>query len=149
TGSLNTHFDVERYVSIRDVVTQRPPDHVPEAVADAFKEGAACLSIECYNAASAMFRLCVDLVTKPLLPHPEDQSKPQPPNNRTRRDLGPRLAWMFESSILPSDLKELARCVREDGNDGAHMGSLTAEDAADLLDFTTMLLERLITEPER
>jgi len=38
---------------------------------------------------------------------------------------------------------------RERRNDGAHAGSLTKVDAEDLLDFTTSLLERLFTEPER
>jgi hypothetical protein len=46
-------------------------------------------------------------------------------------------------------LRELASCVREDGNDGAHAGTLSKEDAEDLLDFTCALLERLITEPKR
>jgi hypothetical protein len=38
---------------------------------------------------------------------------------------------------------------REDANDGAHVGNLSKEDAEDLLDFTTTLLERLGTEPKR
>jgi hypothetical protein len=35
------------------------------------------------------------------------------------------------------------------GNDGAHQGTLTKEEAYDLLDFTTALLERVFTEPEK
>jgi hypothetical protein len=50
---------------------------------------------------------------------------------------------------LPSDLRELAKCIREDANDGAHVGNLTKEVAEDLLDFKTALLERLFTEPKR
>jgi hypothetical protein len=46
-------------------------------------------------------------------------------------------------------LRELAKCIREDANDGAHVGNLSKEDAEDLLDFTTTLLERLFTEPRR
>jgi hypothetical protein len=38
---------------------------------------------------------------------------------------------------------------KEDGNDGAHAGTLTKEDAEDLLDFATALFERMYTEPER
>ena len=56
---------------------------------------------------------------------------------------------MFEHGMLPSGLKELSTCVREDGNDGAHAGTLKREDAQDLLDFTTALLERIYTEPEK
>jgi hypothetical protein len=33
-----------------------------------------------------MFRLCIDLVTRPLLPDPSDSSRPQP-NHKQRRDL--------------------------------------------------------------
>ena len=39
--------------------------------------------------------------------------------------------------------------MREDGNDGAHQGTLTKEDAEDLLDFTFLLLERIYTELQR
>jgi hypothetical protein len=40
-------------------------------------------------------------------------------------------------------------CIKEDGNDGAHEGTLKKEDAEDILDFTVALLSRLYTEPER
>jgi hypothetical protein len=56
---------------------------------------------------------------------------------------------LFDNGMLPLDLRELAKCVREDGNDGAHVGNLTEQDAEDLLDFTVTLLERLITEPRK
>jgi hypothetical protein len=59
------------------------------------------------------------------------------------------LAWLFDNGLLPAALRELARCVREDGNDGAHAGTLSKADAEDLLDFTRAILERLITEQKR
>ena len=71
------------------------------------------------------------------------------PNAKQRRDLGLRLEWMFEHSILPESLGELSKCVREDANDGAHRGTLTKEDAEDVHDFCHALLERLITEPAK
>ena len=147
-GGLNQFFKIDRYVSLRDLTAERPPEHLPKEINDVFNEGAACLATGCNNAAATMFRLCVDLVTKPLLPDPEDAAKPQP-NSRSRRDLGLRLAWLLDNDLLPSSLRELARCVREDANDGAHVGNLTRDDAEDLLDFTRALLERLITEPKR
>ena len=73
----------------------------------------------------------------------------QGPNARTRRDLGLRLPWLFQNGFLPAALKELSACIREDGNDAAHSGTLRKTDAEDLLDFTTALLERIYTEPER
>jgi hypothetical protein len=90
-----------------------------------------------------MFRACVDLATRPLLPEGDLDGL----NSRVRRDLGLRLPWLFKNGLLPKDLAGLSSCIREDGNDGAHQGTLTREDAEDLLDFTRSLLERLYTEP--
>jgi Domain of unknown function (DUF4145) len=147
-GDLNQYFKVEGFVNLRDNSAQKPPEHLPPEIENAFNEGASCLAIRCHNAAATMFRLCVDLATKPMLPAPEDGAVPQP-NSKTQRDLGLRLAWLFDNSVLPSELRELAKCIREDANDGAHVGNLSKEDAEDLLDFTTALLERVFTEPKR
>jgi hypothetical protein len=67
-GVLNHYVDVESYVSIKDIASTPPPDHLPPEVEAAFREGSACLAIGCYNAAAAMFRLSLDLATGPLLP---------------------------------------------------------------------------------
>jgi len=143
--SLNNYFFVTRFLSLRDQSATAPPQYVPKTIADIFNEGATCLTVECWNAAGAMFRACVDLATRPILPSGEVTGL----NHKTRRDLGLRLNWLFEKGILPSDLRDISTCVREDGNDGAHQGTLNKEDAEDLLDFTTALLERLFTEPRR
>jgi hypothetical protein len=145
-GSLTNIYDVDRYISLRDTIAIRPPDYLPDELKNAFAEGAACLAIGCCNAAATMFRLCIDLVTKPLLPDP---ASPDGPNNKQRRDLGLRLRWLFENGRLPTDLRDLAACIHQDGNDGAHVGNLTQADADDLVEFTSLLLERLVTEPKR
>lgn len=92
-----------------------------------------------------MFRLCVDMTTRNKLPEEEMAGL----NHRTRRDLGLRLPWLFENRYLPEDLRDLSHCIKEDGNDGAHQGTLSDADALDLLDFTEALLKRVFTEPER
>lgn len=147
-GSLNVLFEVERFISLRDHSSIKPPEHLPPPIDEAFKEGAACFTIGCYNAAACMFRLSLDLASRPLLPDPADTSVAQP-DNRQRRELGRRLAWLFDAGVLPTALKELAKSVREDGNDGAHAGTLSKDDAMDLLEFTEAFLERLITEPKK
>jgi hypothetical protein len=43
----------------------------------------------------------------------------------------------------------LPNCIKEEGNDSAHAGSLTKEDTQDLLDLTVALLERLIIGPKK
>ncbi|ATE67123.1 DUF4145 domain-containing protein [Rhizorhabdus dicambivorans] len=95
-----------------------------------------------------MFRLCVDLATKGFLPEREEDIA-APPNRNEREKLAFRLQWLFRHHLIPADLEELAACIREDGNDGAHEGNLTQAEAEDLLDFTIVLLERIYTEPGR
>ena len=145
-GSVSGLFELDRPVTLRDNDPAAPPDMVPDNVASVFREGAASYAGACYNAAGAMFRLCLDMVTKSLLP--ADDTPPNP-NSRQRKVLYDRLAWLFETGRIPQDLREIADCVRDDGNDGAHDGTLTKEDSEDLLDFTVALLERVYTEPGR
>jgi hypothetical protein len=136
---------VENFISVKDAAPVDPPEHLPEDILVAFKEGARCLSVGCFNAAGTMFRLCVDFATKAKLPEADRDGL----NVKVRRSLGLRLQWLFANSLLPAGLQELSSCIKEDGNDGAHAGSLSQADAEDLLDFTTALLERLYTEPKR
>jgi Domain of unknown function (DUF4145) len=144
-GSLNPHFDIAGHISLKDRVATEPPDHVPENIANAFKEAAVSVVTKSPNAAGAMFRLAIDLTTRPMLPTEEREGL----NQKVRRDLGLRLPWLFKNGVLPRELEELSHCVREDGNDGAHAGNLTMTDALDLQDFTVELLKRIFTEPER
>ena len=144
--SLNQFLRVEKYVSVRDFVSVAPPEHCPSDINAVFCEGSKCLAIECFNAAGTMFRLCVDLATRRMLPPEATEGGP---NAKQRRDLGLRLPWLLEHGLLPKELQELSHCIKEDGNDGAHAGTLKKEDAEDLLDFTSALLERVYTEPER
>jgi hypothetical protein len=144
-GAVNKLVKVEGFVSLKDAKAASPPDYLPNEILAVFLEGTTCLSVGCFNAAGTMFRLCVDLATKSLLPETDDDGL----NSRVRRNLGFRLPWLFERDLLPTSLKELSSCIKEDGNDGAHDGSLQKEDAEDLLDFTFALLERMYTEPER
>jgi hypothetical protein len=145
-ATLNDYFEDQGYICLKDMGAQQPPANVSDPlIVKAFQEGAVSLATGCWNAAGAMFRLVIDLTTRPMLPDGDVEGL----TKKVRRDLGLRLPWLFQNGKLPSDLRDLSTCVREDGNDGAHAGSLEKEDAEDLLDFTTALLERIFTEPER
>ena len=144
-GALNKFVNVKGHISLKDFASATPPEFLPKALDLVFREGATCLAVGCYNAAGTMFRLCVDLTTKSMLPVDDTAGL----NVRVRRDLGLRIPWLFENGLLPEALKDLSTCIKEDGNDGAHAGNLSGEDAADLLDFSCALLERIYTEPER
>ncbi len=145
-AALNKYADVRGFVSYKDKATVTPPQFLPADIEAVFLEGATCLAVGCFNAAGTMFRLCVDLATKGMLPSDEDTPGL---TWKVRRDLGLRLPWLFDADLIHESLRDLSTCIKEDGNDGAHAGTLTVDDANDLLDFTSMLLERIYTEPER
>lgn len=144
-GVLNKVARYEGYISLKDSGSIEPPPHLPESINAAFREGATCLAVGCYNASATMFRLCVDRATTALLPKEDTDGL----NSKIRRSLGLRMKWLFDQGRLPKDMEDLSACIKEDGNDGAHEGTLGKVDAEDLLDFTVALLERLYTEPER
>ncbi|WP_186231238.1 DUF4145 domain-containing protein [Burkholderia gladioli] len=145
-GSLNNLLYVYAIISIKDRATETPPEHLPAKIEQYFKEGAQCVAIGCYNAGGTMFRLCLDAASKDIIQTiPKEVDIPK----KTQYSLGFRLEWLFEKGYLDKGLEELAECVKEDGNDGAHDGSLTEHDAADLHDFTIALLNRLYSEPAR
>jgi hypothetical protein len=144
-GAAGHLVEVRDFVSLKDAAPAKPPEHLPAGIQAAFNEGARCQSVKCFNAAGAMYRLCVDFATKARLPETDRDGL----NSKIRRSLGLRLQWLFAQGLLPEALRELSACIKEDGNDGAHAGTLTEAEAEDLLDFTVALLERLYTEPER
>jgi len=143
--SVNDYFKVIGHVSLKNEATEEPPEHLPANIDAAFREGATCMAVKCYNAAGTMFRLCLDFATKARMPAEQIEGL----NGKIRGSLGLRLIWLFDTKRLPEDLRDLSSCVKEDGNDGAHDGTLSEADAADLFDFTVALLERLYTEPAR
>ena len=138
--NLDKVFRIKGFVTAKDFEVDAAPVATPADVAAAFDEGARCLASKCWNASSTMFRLALDMATRPLLP-PDGSAGG--PNGKQRRDLGLRLPWLIEAGILPASLARLAHAVREDGNDGAHVGNLGENDAIDLKEFTVLLLERL------
>ncbi len=143
---LNEFYRVAGYINLRDHIGTTPPQYLPKPIEAAFREAATCVATRCWNAAGAMFRLCLDMATRERLPSEGSGNRP---DRKTCRDLGLRLPWLFANELLPKDLQDLSTCVQQDGNDGAHAGTLTDTEALDLQDFTVELLERLYTEPKR
>lgn len=143
--AVNKIVLVEEYISLKNMAASNPPEYLPPEIDKVFREGAACMAIGCHNAAGTMFRLCIDLATKSMLPKEEVPGL----NSKVRNSLGLRLVWLFDNGGIPPALRDLSSCIKEDGNDGAHDGTLRKEDAEDLLDFTYELLERLFTDKVR
>ena len=143
--SLNDYFINVGHISLSNNSIDRPPLYLPEKINDVFIEASRCHSIGCFNASVAMFRLCLDLATKDLLP----KDMLEEIATKTKKDLGLRLNWLIENEILPKELKRLATCIKDDGNAGVHDGTITKIEAEDIKDFAFALLERLYTEPEK
>lgn len=146
SSAINGALDVDGFVSIREMTGGiSVPEHVPQDIAKIFEEGAICASVGCFNAAGTMFRLCVDKATEKLLPDDSEHGL----NAKIRRSLGLRLEWLFENRRLDPGIQELSHCIKEDGNDGAHQGTLYKVDVEDIQDFTVILLDKMFTQPER
>lgn len=143
---LSSIFSFRRFVHLADIASLPAPPDLPAEITKAFEEGTRCLAVEAPNAASAMFRLCLDIASKSLLP-PEDQEGG--PDKQSRRNLAPRLRWLFDNRLLPADLKALSSAVKDHGDEGAHEGCLDQHDAEDIYDFAFALLDRLYSEPAR
>ena len=134
--SLNNILNLTGHLSIADFAAVGPPDHLPDHIEQAFAEGARCLAVDCPSAAGVMFRRCVDLMIKDKHPN-------------VRGSLKAKLDKLFDDGLINQGLKDLADCIREDGNDGAHNDPLSKADAEDLLEFADRLLTQVYTEPRK
>ena len=138
--NLNHTFVVTGFINQSHIGAETPPRHLPDDVKMAFEEATRAFAIGCWNAAGCMFRVSIDLATKGI--HSEKGGPDRFPLSR-------RLSWLFDNGHIPSDLRDLATCINDDGNDAAHIAGLNKEDAEDLLDFSRELLRRIYTEPAR
>lgn len=68
-SAVNNFADVSGFINTKDRSSRTPPDYLTPGVLSVFQEAATCLSVQCFNACGTMCRLCIDLVTKGLLPH--------------------------------------------------------------------------------
>lgn len=134
-------------ISIPDAT--QAPDYTPVEVASIFNEASRCLAMSCYDASGTMFRKVLDSATRAMLPaQPDDKDQPNYIPWKIRKDVALRLNWLFDRGLLPEGLRDLASCVREDGNDAAHdLHGIDEAEARDLEDFTIVVLEALYTLP--
>ena len=106
--SVNIIMDIKGHISHKDEASEPPPEYLPENIESAFREGAACISIGCHNAGATMFRLCIDIATKSMLPEEDVHGL----NQKVRRSLGFRLKWLFDNNYLQDGLRELSNCIK-------------------------------------
>ena len=88
-----------------------------------------------------MARSCIDLATK------ETDARLNPDQAPTK-NLYDRIEKLINERAIPDRLGGLAHSIRKDGNDGAHDGTLSEAESDDLIDFVTVLLQELYTQPK-
>ena len=110
-GSVNRYIKIRGVISNKDKIANPPPDFIPSEIEAVFREAATCLAVDCNNASGTMFRLCIDLTTRALLPEGEHDGL----NYRKRRDLGLRLPWLFKNNLLPKLLKKFLHACEKMG----------------------------------
>lgn len=128
------------------------PDFVDDSIKAIFDESSTCFAIGTFDASGAMSRKVLDAATRALV-KVEPGGEKTDVNHiswKTYKDLRLRLDWLFDRALLPEDLRDLASCVHQDGNDAAHsMETIGREAALDLIEFTISILETLYTRPGR
>lgn len=147
--NINDHFQVNRLLIPPNKNQMMCPQFVPTNIKNIFDEATKCLAMSCFVASGSMFRLCLDLVTKDLLEKwlEENQTSEQQPNKEQRNKLANRIDFLIDQDKIPKRLKDLAHCIRHDGNDSAHDGTTGEDEALDCLDFTEALLTETYTLP--
>jgi hypothetical protein len=132
----------------KDVVLQSPifpmrtksisPEHVPDAAADAFLEGAENAKDGRYSSAVMMFRRAIDVGTKVFEPTIDVHN------------LGKRIDKLATEGRITEDLKDWAHKIRLEGNEAVHdLPKPTKEQTEELQLFTELVLTYLFTLPAK
>jgi len=110
---------------------------VPALIRDSFDEARTCLKARAYTAAAVMFRRTLEGICAE--------------HGHRERTLAMSLRGMRDAGIVEGRLYDWAEELRHSGNDAAHDVNVTvsAQDAADLLEFTRALVEYLYTYRDR
>lgn len=131
SGAGVTIWDIEPKSKATDI-----PQHLPDAVAKAFKEGCEVLSLSA-DAAFGMFRKALEIGLKDLSPEVEAYK------------LHKRIDLMAEKGLLTASLKEWSHHLRLDANEMLHESGKSDKDhALEIQNFTKFVLMYLFTLPE-
>lgn len=122
------------------------PTDTPEPAATFYKQGAAALASGLFDASGAMFRKCLESVTRTdnmiqLLPD-DDREK------YCSSWLKARINKLKEIHAIPPALGDLVDVIKEEGDDAVHDDVLYDRDSAQSLQlFTKTFLEQVFTIP--
>ena len=118
------------------------PEHVPELIAQDFKEAQDNLRRGNWTSAGVMFRKVLQRATTSLA-----QQEPE----FTKLTLAKRVAQLADNLLITPGMRDWAEIIRLDGNEAAHEEDepFTEVSATQLKDFTELFLIYAFTLPER
>ena len=104
---------------------------VPKLVRESFDEAQTCMKARAYTAAAVMLRRTLEGICAE--------------HNHKERTLAMSLRAMRDAKVIEGRLFDWAEALKNSGNDAAHDVSVTvsAQDAADLSEFSRALIEYL------
>jgi hypothetical protein len=135
--ALEDFIGYEQAEQLFPALQSRLPEGIPPTIAAAYSEIQKCFRASAFTAAAIMCRKTLEGVCAE--------------HGVQERNLAASLRAMKDSGAIENRLFEWADALRISGNEAAHSVELTTtpEDARDLLDFTTALIEYLFTFRDR
>lgn len=122
------------------------PKHMPEEIGTVFMEGTRNLETGCWNAASCMFRISINLALKDFVSRQEEIEGFQKDDlYESYEGLESRLEWLCENNYLPDCVSNRVPFSLEDNSDEgcSEWIEFDEEDARDILDFTSEFLKHV------
>ena len=119
--------------------TIEAPKHVPDEIAEHYREATAILRGSHFTGATMMLRTVLELAVSDLMPGTGGRKKP----------LIHSIDALAGQSVLTPDMQNLAHLVRLDGNKAAHGEGADESTAKELHEFTELFLIYMYTLPAR
>jgi len=122
------------------------PSDTPEPAASFFGQGAIAMTHDLFDAAGAMFRKCLESVTRSeallgLIPEADRAAFQE-------SWLKARITKLKEIQAIPPALGDLVDVIKDEGDDAVHDNTLYDKDSAHALQqFTSVFLEQTFTIP--
>lgn len=126
------------------------PKHMPEEIGTVFMEGTRNLETGCWNAASCMFRISINLALKDFVSRQEEIGGFQKDDlYESYKGLESRLEWLCENNYLPDCVSSRVPFSLEDTSDEGCSEWIESdeEDARGILDFTSEFLKHVYQNP--
>ena len=140
----------ELIAHINNLLPADLPEHMPEEIGTVFMEGTKNLETGCWNAASCMFRISINLALKDFISRQEEIGRSQKDDlYESYEGLESRLKWLCENNYLPDCVSNRVPFSLEDNSDEgcSEWIEFDEEDTRDIFGFTSEFLKHVYQNP--